>query len=34
MEQPKKIELYVKRTFGEKINASFDFLKENWKPLF
>ncbi len=34
MEQPKKIELYVKRAFGEKINASFDFLKENWKPLF
>ncbi len=33
MEQPRKIELYEKRAFGEKLNATFDFLKENWKPL-
>ena len=26
-----KIALYVKRSFGEKFNASFDFIKENWK---
>ncbi len=34
MELQKKVELYVVRTMGEKLNASFDFLKENWKPLF
>lgn len=32
--QKAKIVLYAKRTFGEKMNASFDFIKENWKPLF
>lgn len=26
-----KIALYVKRSFGEKFSASFDFIKENWK---
>lgn len=31
--QKPKIELYVKRPFGEKMNASFEFIKENWKPL-
>lgn len=28
-----KIALYAKRTFGEKFNATFDFIKENWKLL-
>lgn len=32
--QKAKIAMYVKRPFGEKMNASFDFIKENWKPLF
>ena len=32
--QKARIALYAKRTFGEKMNASFDFIKENWKPLF
>lgn len=27
-----KIAFYVKRSFGEKLNATFDFFKENWKP--
>ena len=31
--QKPKIAMYVKRPFGEKLNASFDFLKENWKFL-
>lgn len=31
--QKPRIELYVKRPFGEKLNASFDFIKENWKPI-
>lgn len=31
--QKPKIAMYVRRPFGEKMNASFDFLKENWKPL-
>ncbi|WP_303010530.1 hypothetical protein [uncultured Bacteroides sp.] len=31
--QKPKIAMYVKRPFGEKLNASFDFLKENWKLL-
>lgn len=31
--QKPKIALYVKRPFGEKLNAAFDFIKENWKPL-
>ncbi len=31
--QKPKIEMYVKRPFGEKLNAAFDFIKENWKPL-
>lgn len=26
-----KIELYVDRTMGEKANATFDFIKENWR---
>ena len=29
--QKPKIAMYVKRPFGEKLNASFDFIKENWK---
>lgn len=29
-----KIKLFKTRSFGEKINATFDFLKENFKPLF
>lgn len=29
--QKPKIAMYKKRSFGEKLNASFDFLKENWK---
>lgn len=28
-----RIEMYAKRPFGDKMNASFDFIKENWKPL-
>lgn len=31
--QKPKVALYVKRSFGDKMNASFDFIKENWKPL-
>ena len=31
--QKPKIALYVKRPFGEKLNVSFDFIKENWKSL-
>lgn len=31
--QKTKIALYVKRSFGEKLSASFDFIKENWKLL-
>lgn len=31
--QKPKVAMYVKRPFGEKMNASFDFIKENWKPL-
>ena len=28
-----KIEFYRQRTFSEKMNAVFDFIRENWKPL-
>lgn len=31
--QKPKVAMYVKRPFGEKLNASFDFIKENWKLL-
>lgn len=31
--QKPKIAMYVKRPFGDKLNAAFDFIKENWKPL-
>lgn len=31
--QTPKIPFYVQRPFGEKMNASFDFIKENWKVL-
>lgn len=31
--QKPKIAMYAKRSFGEKMNASFDFIKENWKLL-
>lgn len=31
--QKVKIVLYMKRSFGMKMNASFDFIKENWKIL-
>ncbi|EJX09014.1 hypothetical protein, membrane [gut metagenome] len=27
-----KIKMFVKRSFGERMDASFDFIKENWKP--
>lgn len=29
-----KIALYARRSFGEKLNATFDFLKQNYRPLF
>ena len=29
--QKPKIAMYVKRNFGEKLSASFDFIKDNWK---
>lgn len=32
--QKPKIVFYTKRKFGEKMDASFDFIKENRKPLF
>lgn len=32
--QKAKVAMYAKRSFGDKMNASFDFIKENWKPLF
>ncbi|MCD8183963.1 MAG: hypothetical protein LUE99_13730 [Bacteroides sp.] len=32
LQQP-KVAMYVKRSFGEKLTASFDFMKENWKLL-
>ena len=25
--------MYVQRTFGDKLNATFDFIKDNWKVL-
>ena len=28
-----KIEFYRQRTFTEKMNVTFDFIRENWKPL-
>jgi len=28
-----KIEFYRQRTFSEKMNVVFDFIRENWKPL-
>ncbi|WP_291528342.1 hypothetical protein [Bacteroides sp. UBA939] len=31
--QKPKIGMYVKRSFGEKFSASFDFIKEHWKLL-
>lgn len=31
--QKPKIAMYVQRTFGDKLNATFDFIKENWKVL-
>ena len=31
--QKPKIALYVKRPFGAKLNATMDFIKENWKPM-
>lgn len=31
--QKPKIAMYAKRSFGEKFNATFDFIKENWKLL-
>ena len=32
-QQSPKIPFYVQRPFGEKMNASFDFIKENWKVM-
>ncbi|MDR0938001.1 MAG: hypothetical protein LBN29_01415 [Mediterranea sp.] len=31
--QKPKIALYARRSFGERLNATFDFIKENWKLL-
>jgi len=31
--QKPRIEFYRQRTFSEKMNATFDFIRENWKPL-
>ena len=31
--QKPRIEFYRQRTFSEKLNAIFDFIRENWKPL-
>ena len=28
-----RIELYKARSFGDKLNATFDFVRENWRPL-
>lgn len=35
METPQspKIPFYMQRPFGEKLNAAFDFIKENWKVM-
>ncbi|MDR3267025.1 MAG: hypothetical protein LBT24_05595 [Tannerella sp.] len=30
---PPKIEFYRKRDFSEKLNVTFQFIRENWKPL-
>lgn len=32
-QQSTKIKFYVKRSFGEKLNVTFDFIKQNWKTL-
>lgn len=32
--QRPRIELYVRRTFSEKLSATFDFISENFRPLF
>ena len=29
-----KIEFYRQRTFSERLNVTFEFIRENWKPLF
>ena len=29
-----RIEFYRQRTFSEKLNVTFEFIRENWKPLF
>jgi hypothetical protein len=35
MEYPNpKIKYYRIRTFGERLNVSFDYLRETWKPMF
>lgn len=31
--QKPKIVMYARRSFGDKLTASFDFIRENWKPL-
>ncbi|MDR3250125.1 MAG: hypothetical protein LBT42_00465 [Tannerella sp.] len=31
--QKPKIEFYRQRSFSEKLNVTFDFIRENWKPL-
>ena len=31
--QRPRIEYYRQRTFSEKMNVTFDFIRENWKPL-
>ena len=29
-----KIEFYKERTFGDKFNVIFEFIKQNWRPIF
>ena len=31
MSESAKIQLYVARKVSEKVNATFDFVKENWR---
>lgn len=32
--EKERIELFKRRSFGDKLNATFDFVRENWRPLF
>lgn len=31
--EKERIEIYRERVFGDKLNATFDFVRENWRPL-